>query len=126
VGIYAGLISGSTLAVFVWVLAYRPAQAVTMSFMTLALAQIFHLGNARSDRTVLQPRRALANPAAIGAVVVSIVLQIAPTEIAPVAGILRVASLGRGEWGMVLAFSSIAAVAGQAVRLVAASRSARP
>ena len=50
IAIYGALITASTLAVFLWALAHAPAQATTMSFMTLALAQILHLGNARSER----------------------------------------------------------------------------
>ena len=44
--------------------------------MTLALAQILHLGNARSHTHVLRPRRAFANPYAVAAVLLSIVLQL--------------------------------------------------
>ncbi|OFV90204.1 MAG: hypothetical protein A3G76_07270 [Acidobacteria bacterium RIFCSPLOWO2_12_FULL_65_11] len=112
-----GFTLASTLAVFIWALTNVPAQAITMSFMTFALAQIFHLGNARSDRTVLLPVRALANPYAIGAVV-SVALQVGPTELAPLARLLHVVPLGVREWGVVLALSSVTTLAGQAIRLV--------
>ena len=55
----------------------RPARATTLAFMTLALAQIFHLGNARSPGAVLAPRIALRNPYAIAAVIGSASLQLA-------------------------------------------------
>ena len=125
ISIYGALITASTLAVFLWALAHAPAQATTMSFMTLALAQILHLGNARSEHAVVSPARAFANPYAIGAVVVSIALQVGPAEIAPVARILHVVPLDAGQWGIVLALSSVTALVGQATKLLT-SRSRPP
>jgi Ca2+-transporting ATPase len=115
--LFGSLITASTLAVFLWALAHAPAQAATMSFMTLALAQIFHLGNARSHDAVVDPRRAFSNPYAIGAVVVSVGLQVAPSAIAPLGTLLHAASLGVREWGVVLALSFVPALTGQAFRL---------
>ena len=46
---YGALIAGAALGAYVWGLGQaEPAGARTMAFMTLALAQIFHLGNARA------------------------------------------------------------------------------
>lgn len=117
IALYGGLITVSTLAVFLWALTYAPARATTMSFMTLALAQIFHLGNARSDDAVFDPRRAFSNPYAIAAVVVSVALQVAPSEIVPLGRLLHLASLGVREWAVVFALSAVPALAGQAFRL---------
>jgi P-type Ca2+ transporter type 2C len=119
VALYGSLITVSTLTVFVWALRYAPAQAVTMSFMTLALAQIFHLGNARSHEAVLDPAHAFANRYAIGAVVVSAALQLAPAAVAPLGTLLHVAHLGVREWAVVLVCSSVTAIVGQIIRLVA-------
>jgi Ca2+-transporting ATPase len=116
--LYGGLITASTLAVFLWALVHAPAQAVTMSFMTLALAQIFHLGNARSHDAVIELRRAFSNPYAIGAVIVSAMLQVAPSAFAPLGALLHVVSLGLREWSVVLVLSSVPAVTGQLLRLV--------
>jgi len=116
IALYGGLITASTLAVFLWALAYAPAQSVTMSFMTLALAQILHLGNARSERTVLSPARALANRYAMGAVIVSVALLVAPAYLAPLATLLDITPLGASEWLVVLAASSSTALVGQALK----------
>ena len=71
---YAALITLATLAAYAWGLRSGDApRAVTMAFMTLALAQLFHLGNARSRGPVLTPRRAMANPWAVGAVALVLV-----------------------------------------------------
>jgi hypothetical protein len=90
--------------------------------MTLALAQVFHLGNARSRGPVIRASAALSNPYAVGALVLSIALQIAPMYVDPLARILRVAPLTAPEWLVVIGCSSVTAVAGQALRLVRARR----
>jgi Ca2+-transporting ATPase len=119
IGLYACLITVSTLGLFLWALPHAPAQAVTMGFMTLALAQVFHLGNARSHQPVVRPVRAFANRYAVGAVVVSVLLQIASVQLAPLRSLLRVASLDVRQWLVVFAFSSVPAVVGQAIRSAA-------
>ena len=55
--LHALLITASTLAAFFWTLGADPAHAQSVAFMTLALAQTFHLGNARSERHVIGLRR---------------------------------------------------------------------
>jgi hypothetical protein len=59
IGMYAALIAAVTIV------AYANA-GTTGAFMTLALAQILHLGNARSAGPVLTPPFAFANRAALG------------------------------------------------------------
>lgn len=73
---YGVLITVSSIAGFAWALGRDPSHATTVCFMTLALAQIFHLGNARSVEAVVQPARVAANLYALGAVVLSIGLQL--------------------------------------------------
>jgi Ca2+-transporting ATPase len=116
IALYGGLITASTLAVFLWALAYAPAYSTTMSFMTLALAQILHLGNARSERPVLDPAGAFSNRYAIGAVMVSVALLVAPAYVAPLAALLHITRLGAREWFVVLASSSTTALVGQALK----------
>jgi Ca2+-transporting ATPase len=120
--LYGVLISSSTLAVFFWALIYAPSKAVTMSFMAVALAQIFHLGNARSRHSVVQPSRAFANPYALGAVALSLALQVGLLSIEPVGRLFHVTPLGVREWIVVAALSSVTALAGQAIRLLSARR----
>src|SRR5690606_7766910 len=56
IAFYALLITLSTLAAFFWGLSSGTVdRAVTLAFMTLALAQTFHLGNARSSEPVIRP-----------------------------------------------------------------------
>jgi Ca2+-transporting ATPase len=117
---YGLLITASTMGAFLWALRSDPTHASTVSFMTLALAQIFHLGNARSVRPVLRPARATANRYALGAVVLSVMLQLLTVSLEPVAGVLRVVSLSATEWAVVLALAAVPAVVGQVLKLRAA------
>ena len=122
VALYGGLITASTLAAFAYGLAYAPEHSVTMSFMTLALAQIFHLGNARSRQAVLAPARVVANPYAVGGVVLSLILQVGLVQVPPLAALLHVTPLGARHWAVVLALSAVTAVTGQAIRWAAQRR----
>jgi P-type Ca2+ transporter type 2C len=113
---YATLIAGATLAALWWAMMYAPHAATTMVFMALAFAQIFHLGNARSSGPVLGFRAATANPAAIAAVALSVLLQLAALLIAPLADVLRLVPLGWQEWAVILAVSAVPAVVGQLLK----------
>jgi Ca2+-transporting ATPase len=117
VGAYAVLITLPVIAVFVWGLA-DPARAMTMSFMTLALAQIFHLGNARSQQPVLHPRRIIANGYALGSVLLALGLQVAAMYVEPLPTILGVHRLTLTEWGIVGLASVVPAVVGQGAKLI--------
>jgi Ca2+-transporting ATPase len=121
---YAALITGSTLAAFLWSLRASPPQAVTVAFMTLALAQTFHLGNARRTGPVLRAGAAAANPYAIGAVALSVALQLIALYVAPLARTLHVVPLSRTAWLVVLVASVTPAVVGQTVKVLRARRGA--
>jgi Ca2+-transporting ATPase len=113
---YGCLITASTMLAFLWALD-DPSRRTTMSFMTLALAQIFHLGNARSHEPVLRLARSIANPYALGAAVLSVGLQLAAIYIDPLAALLRVERLTAGDWTVVLFLSVIPALFGQTLKL---------
>ena len=115
--LYGALITGATLAAFLWGLAGPPGRATTMAFMTLALAQIAHLGNARRVGPVLDPGGAAANPYAIGAVALSIGLQVATLYVDPLPRLLRVTPLEPGEWLIVGACAVVPVLVGQGLKL---------
>jgi Ca2+-transporting ATPase len=117
VAVYAALITVSTLAAFLWALGRPGAPATTIAFMTLGFAQIFHLGNARSGRAVLSRSSAVANPYALGAVALSVTLQLVAMYLEPIAVVLQVASLNSEQWLVVIACSSMTAVLGQGFKL---------
>ena len=122
---YALLISVSTLSAFglgLVITPENPAHARTLAFMTLAFAQILHLGNARSAQPVLRPRRVVSNPYAVAAVVLTAGLQIMTVEFQPLAAVLETRSLGREDWLIIGGLSLVPAVAGQGIKLIAAAR----
>ncbi|HEU5041752.1 MAG TPA: cation-translocating P-type ATPase, partial [Gemmatimonadales bacterium] len=102
---YAVLIAGAALGAFAWGLrgpAGSPARASTLAFLALALAQIFHLGNARSAGAVLSWRRMVGNRFALGAVALAVVLQILAVTVPPLARVLRVQPPDARDWLVVL------------------------
>lgn len=123
---YASLITLVTLAAFWMALdsidGTASPRALTMSFMTLALAQTFHLGNARSQEHVLSVRQAAANPVALGAVALVVLLQVLAVHFTPLAGVLRTEALGAGDWLLCVSLALVPAVIGQLTRRSRAKR----
>jgi Ca2+-transporting ATPase len=115
---FALLITLSTLAAFGWGLAHAPDKAGTMAFMTLSLAQIAHLGNARSQGPVLALGRAVANRYALAGVGAALALQLLAAFVDPLAALLRVTPLDWREWAIVVALSVLPAAAGQLYKTV--------
>jgi len=92
--------------------------AGTLTFMTLAFAQVFHLGNARSATPVLGLRRILANRFAFGAALLAVVLQVLAAALPALARTLHVATLGPGDWVLVLALGAAPGAIGQGLKLL--------
>jgi Ca2+-transporting ATPase len=119
--IYAILIATCALVAFSWGLVRwpdDPARAITMAFVTLGLAQIFHLGNARSGGPVLTTRRALSNRHALGAVALSLGLLWLAVSWGPLARMLSARPLTAPEWAVVVGLGLVPGVLGQAVKSV--------
>jgi Ca2+-transporting ATPase len=119
---HGALITAVTLGAFGWALGGEHSRATTISFMTLALAQIFHLGNARSRDPVLRVSHAVANPYALAAVAISVGLQLVAMYVEPIARVLRVVPLDAGEWAVVAGLALTPAVVGQVLKLSSARR----
>ncbi len=118
VAFYGGLIATATLGAFWWALRCAPAPATTICFITLALSQILHLGNARSHPHVLRVDRAFANPCAVSASCLSIVLQLVTVYIHGLRDLLHLTTLTTQGWAVVAVASAAPAIIGQAVRIV--------
>jgi Ca2+-transporting ATPase len=117
---YAFLIAAATLAALA-LTHFRdpdaPDHARTVAFMTLAFAQAFHLGTARSAIHVLG-RHALTNRLALGAVLLVIVLQLAALWYDPLARALQTTPLDAIDWTAIVALSALPAIAGQVSRVL--------
>jgi Ca2+-transporting ATPase len=116
--VFGSLIAAVSLAPVVWARVNGESEALmrTLCFMTLALSQLFHLGNGRSRRAVLTRARAWSNPWATGAVLLVIALQLASVYFTPLANLLGLVRLDLREWAMVAMLSLIPAFVGQLMR----------
>jgi Ca2+-transporting ATPase len=112
---YAGIIAAVTVVAFA-------VCGTTCAFMTLALAQILHLGNARSSGPVLAPRSALANRAALAAVALAIGLQLLAGFFPPLVRVLRVSPLSGEQWVLVAVLGAVPAIVGQIVKVIRSRR----
>lgn len=92
-----------------------------MAFMTLAMAQLFHLGNARSRASVLSPGRAFANGFAVAAVALGILLQVVAVYLPALRNLLELVPLSPREWVIVTALSAATGLIGQATKYRAAT-----
>jgi Ca2+-transporting ATPase len=119
---YAVLIALVSLASYAWGLREGgPAVGSTMAFMTLAFAQIFHLGNARRVGPALRPSVALRNRLALGAVALAVGLQLLATRLPALSRVLRLEPLGAGDWTAVALLALIPAIAGQVLKTLRAA-----
>lgn len=109
-------IAAVTLVAFWWTEPSTPAGAKTMAFMTLALAQLFHLGTARSHAPVTAPRRIIANPWALAAVALVVGLQVLAVSVEPLRDILHTTPMSWRDWMTVTGLAAIPAVIGQGLR----------
>jgi Ca2+-transporting ATPase len=123
--LYAGLITAATLGAFVWTLAAAADRATTVAFMTLAFAQVLHLGNARSAGAVVRPAGIVANPWALAGAGLAIALQLLAILYAPLRSVLHLVPLERQDWLIVVSCAAIPAVVGQTIKIVRTSTRAR-
>ena len=122
VAVYGLLIAAPAMGLNVWnhATGVPIGRAMTMTFMVLALAQAFHLGNARSEQDILAPGRALSNTAAVGAVVLVVMAQCFVMAVEPLGRALHVEDLSTREWAVVAAASLLPLLAGQLAKRLSA------
>jgi Ca2+-transporting ATPase len=115
--IFAASIAAVTLIALGGGLAVWPdaaEAAVTLSFTTLALAQLLHLGNARSRHHVATPARAVSNRLALGALVAGTVLQVVAVSWTPLSTILGATPIPYAAWAAAAGLGVVPALIGQA------------
>jgi P-type Ca2+ transporter type 2C len=116
---WAGLITASVLAAF-WLALVRfgmsEQQAVTVSFLTLAFAQLWHVFNMRTRGSNPFRNDVVANPWIWGALVLCTVLLLVAVFVPPVAQVLGVAPPSADGWMLILGWSLLPMVAGPSFR----------
>ncbi len=86
------------------------ARAQTVTFTTLVLSQLIHAFNSRSERLSVSEMPLLDNKALIGAVLVSLGLQLLVVLLPPFMRLLGTSSVGAEGWGLILSCSLLPAV----------------
>jgi Ca2+-transporting ATPase len=108
------MLAAVTLTAFGWASRVGDAQtASTVAFMTLALAQLFHLGTARSHEPVLAPARIVTNRWALVSVALVIALQVLAVTVPSLRTILHTAPLSAREWAAIVVLSGLPAITAQ-------------
>ena len=100
----------------------RADAAVTMSFMTVGLAQVFHVFNSRKERGPLRPAEWSGNLYVIGAVVLTIGLQIAAVYMPGLNTVLKTVPLHGADWLVIAGCAMTPLVVGQTLRRLAMRR----
>jgi Ca2+-transporting ATPase len=117
------LLAGVTLAAFVVGMRWHGAEgeglirATTLSFMTLALGQVFHAFNARSRGRSLFSQQLFTNSWFWAAQAVCLILQLAAVYTPFLQTVLQVAPLDAADWGVVLVCSLIPVFVVELVKL---------
>ena len=119
VGGYGGLITLSVLgafaAAFAW-LGMQERQAVTVSFLALALAQLGHVFNMHGPRSGAVRNEVTENPVVWGALAVCVLLLLAVVYLPDLAVVLRLEPPGAQGWALVIVTGAIPMIAGELVR----------
>ncbi|MFW6066767.1 MAG: cation-translocating P-type ATPase [Myxococcota bacterium] len=116
IGGYGVVIGATVLGVFALALGWLELdtpQAVTVSFLTLSIARLWHVLNMRNVRTGILRNEVVRNPWMWGAVVLCIALLLLAVYVPPLAGVLALEHPGADGWALVAAGSLVPLVLGQ-------------
>jgi len=94
------------------------ARAVTLSFLSLALAQLWHVFNMRDRGTHLIRNDITRNLYVWGALVLCVALLLVAVYVPGLARLLGVVDPGTGGWALALGMSLVPLVIGQTLKQV--------
>lgn len=92
--------------------------AMTITFMTLALAQTFHAFNARSQMESTLNKRLFSNRWLWGAIAICVLLQVAAVYVPFLQVVLRTVPLNLEDWTLVMGLSLLPILVVEVVKLV--------
>lgn len=121
IGFYGALISVSvmgTLYTGTHLLKLPVTEAVTLSFLSLAFAQLWHVLNMRGERSTIIDNTIVSNPFVWGAILLSAVLILMAVYIPSIADVLSLYPPAFTGWITVILFSFVPVVAGECSRFV--------
>jgi len=115
---YGALMSVSVLGALIistQYLGYGMERAVSVSFLTLAFVQLFHVFNMRDPGSGLIKNEVTRNPYVWGALLLCMIIILLAVYIGPVASALKVSNPGFGGWLLIISMSLIPLIIGQVV-----------
>jgi Ca2+-transporting ATPase len=119
IGGYGAMITASVLGALmvalIW-LGMDERQAVSVSFLTLAFAQLWHVFNMRDSGSTLLKNDIVRNPFIWGALGLCTVLLLAAVYIPAFAQVLRVVDPGKEGWILIIVMSIMPIVVGQSLK----------
>jgi Ca2+-transporting ATPase len=118
-GVYSLFITVAVLGVFALALAWLgmdERQAITVSFLTLAFAQLWHVFNMRDRGTGLLDNEIVRNPWVWGALALCLLLLLAAVYLPGLNTLLKVTNPGLTGWSLVAGGSLLPLVAGQILK----------
>jgi Ca2+-transporting ATPase len=113
---YGLIITGAVLVallVSLYSLGYDRHRAVTVSFLTLAVAQLWHVFNARERGSSFLGNDVARNPWVWGALALCGLLLLAAVYLPGLSTVLQTTDPGLDGWGLVLGMSLLPCIAGQ-------------
>ena len=90
-------------------------EAVTISFLTLAFAQLWHVFNMRDRSSGVFSNAVVRNPFIWGALALCTVLLLLTVYVPLLADILKIANPGFAGWMLIAGFSFLPLIVGQVV-----------
>lgn len=129
IGGYGFLLTAAVLGAFYLALAplgMTVVEAVSVSFLTLALGQIWHVFSMADSAAPLVRNEVTENPWVWGAVALCVLLVLAAAYLPVLSDVLQVTPPDLFAWGVVLGLSLAPLVVGRVVRLVATSVALSP
>jgi Ca2+-transporting ATPase len=110
---YGMIITLAVLSAFAIGLAQGPPErAVTIAFLTLALAQLWHVFNMRAFGSPLLRNDVTTNPFVWGALLLCIVLLAVSVYVTPIARVLQLTPPGSDGWALAVGMSLLPVIAG--------------
>jgi P-type Ca2+ transporter type 2C len=97
-------------------LSMSQSEAVTVSFLTLAAAQLWHVFNMRNVGTNIRRNAITTNPYVWGALVLCGILLLLAVYLPPLATVLRTVPIGLNGWLLVLGMSLLPTIVGQILK----------
>jgi Ca2+-transporting ATPase len=114
------------MAVAVYGLGLEGEAAVTVSFLTLAFAQLWHVFNMRDDPRQWLRNEVVGNPWVWGAVALCVGLILGATHLPFVSRLLSITNPGPEGWAVVLVMSSLTMLIGPAIARLVSRRFPAP